>query len=392
MKILSRILAPLTLLEWGAILIYFYYSGRIAAFLHPLFRPLVLTTGILLVITAICVAIFHEEDCSHTSHDHDHEHDFAEDEQDQHTHSHGTLSVRRFLAFLILLLPLALAAKISPDSYGANLINNRGLVEDVRGLPGISSRLAKSGAKKVSLSSPAPAASPSLAEQGEALRKSINAAALALRSQPQQSSPGEAQPTVPQELANTDPPAMQPPAKPAEEAKRAEDEAPLPSNDNVANTEQIGDATVTYQSDFLKPNKAGNIKVEITDLLYAAQEPSSRKDFEGKRVELIGQLVCPKARGASTKTIADPNTFRVMRLVMVCCAADAMPAAVKIQSVQKPDDQSEMSWLKITGIVHFRTRPKSVGDDGIDYGDYPEPVILAEQIVNTPAPREKFIY
>jgi hypothetical protein len=179
MKTLGRILAPLTLLEWGGILIYFYYSGRIAAFLHPLFRPLVLATGILLVLTAVCVAIFQEDDCSHTSHDHDHEPDFAEDEQDQHTHSHGSLSVRRFLAFLILLLPLALAAKISPDSYGANLINNRGLVEDVRGLPGISSRLAKSGPKKVSLSSPAPSASPSPAEQGEALRKSINAAALA---------------------------------------------------------------------------------------------------------------------------------------------------------------------------------------------------------------------
>jgi uncharacterized repeat protein (TIGR03943 family) len=387
MKTLGRILAPLTLLEWGGILIYFYYSGRIAAFLHPLFRPLVLATGILLVLTAVCVAIFQEEDCSHTSRDHDHEHDFAEDEQDQHTHSHGSLSVRRFLGFLILLLPLALAAKISPDSYGANLINNRGLVEDVRGLPGISSRLAKSGAKKVSPASSAPAASTSLAEQGEALRKSINSAAFALKSQ---SSPGESQPAVPQELASTDLAAVPSPGQPAEKTKRAED-VPLPSNDNAENSEQIGDATVTYENDFLKPNKAGNIKVEITDLLYAAQEPSSRKDFEGKRVELIGQLVRPKERGAGTKAI-DPNTFRVMRLVMVCCAADAMPAALKIQSVQKPDDQREMSWLKVTGVVHFRPRPKSVGDDGIDYGDYPEPVIVAEKIVNTPAPREKYIY
>lgn len=391
MKTLGRILAPLTLLEWGGILIYFYYSGRIAAFLHPLFRPLVLATGILLVVTAVCVAIFQEDDCSHMSHDHDHEHDLAEHEQDQHSHSHGNLSFRGFLAFLILLLPLALAAKISPDSYGANLINNRGLVEDVRGLPGISSRLAKSGPKKVSLASPAPAALPSLPEQGEGLRKSINAAAIALKSQPQQSSPGETQPAVPQELATTDLTAMLSPAKPAEKTKRAGDEVPLPSNDNAELSEQIGDATVTYQNDFLKPNKAGNIKVEITDLLYAAQEPSSRKDFEGKRVELIGQLVRPTARGANAK-IVDPNTFRVMRLVMVCCAADAMPAALKIQSVQKPDDQREMSWLKVTGVVHFRPRPKSVGDDGIDYGDYPEPVIVAEKIVNMPAPREKYIY
>ena len=58
MRILGRILAPLTLLEWGGILTYFYFSGRIAAFLHPMFRPLVLVTGILLLITALCVAIF----------------------------------------------------------------------------------------------------------------------------------------------------------------------------------------------------------------------------------------------------------------------------------------------------------------------------------------------
>ena len=70
MKTFARILAPLTLLEWGGILTYFYFSGRIAAFLHPMFRPLVLVTGILLLITAACVAIFHEDECSH---EHDHE-------------------------------------------------------------------------------------------------------------------------------------------------------------------------------------------------------------------------------------------------------------------------------------------------------------------------------
>ena len=58
MKTFARILAPLTLLEWGGILTYFYFSGRIAAFLHPMFRPLVLVTGILLLITALCVDIF----------------------------------------------------------------------------------------------------------------------------------------------------------------------------------------------------------------------------------------------------------------------------------------------------------------------------------------------
>jgi hypothetical protein len=55
MKTFARILAPLTLLEWGGILTYFYFSGRIAAFLHPMFRPLVLVTGILLLITTTSI-------------------------------------------------------------------------------------------------------------------------------------------------------------------------------------------------------------------------------------------------------------------------------------------------------------------------------------------------
>ncbi|MFZ3375708.1 MAG: hypothetical protein WA183_09160, partial [Chthoniobacterales bacterium] len=74
------------------------------------------------------------------------------------------------------------------------------------------------------------------------------------------------------------------------------------------------------------------------------------------------------------------------------CAADMMPAAVKIQTDRKSAQLREMSWLKVTGVVHFRPRAKSVGDDGIDYGDYPEPVIVADKIASTAAPREKYIY
>ena len=177
------------------------------------------------------------------------------------------------------------------------------------------------------------------------------------------------------------------------ESKQTTAGSAAPSNSSPQdNTEVIGDAVVTYENDFLKPNKEGNIKAQVTDLLYAAQEPGTRKDFEGKRVELIGQFVSGKKGGRKAAASADPNTFHLMRLVMVCCAADMMPAAVKIQSDRKSAQLREMSWLKVTGVVHFRPRAKSVGDDGIDYGDYPEPVIVADKIASTAAPREKYIY
>jgi uncharacterized repeat protein (TIGR03943 family) len=358
MKTIGRILGPLTLLEWGGILIYFYCSGRITAFLHPLFRPLVLLTGILLVLTAVCVAFFRDEDCYHLPDDDDHEHDLAEHERDQDhdsAHSHGGLTFGRSLAFLVLLIPLALAAKISPDNYGATLIANRGLVEDIRGLPGVKNRIAQSIGPSPTIVS----------------RNSESAAGSMVSS-------------TPTPVAS---------ASAAVKPEETSDSVALPANDPPqGNTEVIGDAVVTYENEFLKADKEGKIKAQVTDLLYAAQEPSTRKDFEGKRVELIGQFVAEKTRGRKAAPSVDPSTFHLMRLVMVCCAADMMPAAIKIQADRKPAQLREMSWLKISGIVHFRPRPKSVGDDGTNYGDYPEPVIVADKIASTPAPREKYIY
>jgi uncharacterized repeat protein (TIGR03943 family) len=343
MKTFGRILAPLTLLEWGGILTYFYCSGRIVAFLHPLFRPLVLATGILLLLTAVCVAIFGEEDYSRAAYD--------DGREGEHTHTHG-LSLGRFLAFLILLFPLALAATISPDNYGATLIENRGLVEDIRGLPAVKSRIAQSKEPSITI---VPTDSKTSAGSTSLPTPAVSA------------SPG------------------------AKKSKRTNES--VASNDSPQdNTESVGDAVVTYENDFLKPNKEGNIKAEVTDLLYAAQEPSTRKDFEGKRVELIGQFVGEKTRERKATASADPNTFHLMRLVMVCCAADMMPAAVKIQADQKSAQLREMSWLKVTGVVHFRPHAKSMGGDGIDYGDYPEPVIVADKIASTRPPREKYIY
>jgi hypothetical protein len=50
-----------------------------------------------------------------------------------------------------------------------------------------------------------------------------------------------------------------------------------------------------------------------------------------------------------------------------------------------------MQWLRVTGRVRFQPRPKSDSDD-IDYGDYPEPVIVANSIKKIEPPREKYLY
>jgi uncharacterized repeat protein (TIGR03943 family) len=345
MRSLGRILAPLTLLEWGGILTYFYFSGRIAAFLHPMFRPLVLITGILLLITAVCVAVFREKECGH-------EHEHAEDRH-EHSHSRDRLSLGSLLAFLILLLPLALAAKISPDSYGANLIKNRGLVEDIRSIPGAASSFAS---RSKAIESAASQQEPSLIITADATP-----------------SPSPKYIGVPEQT-----PAL---------AQNPDSETPPSSNDQ----EQASPSSnQPWVNDALKPNAAGCIKAEIVDLLYAAQEATTRKDFEGKKVELIGQLV-PNKANAKAKSTLPAGSFKLLRLVMVCCAADVMPVAMKIQAKLPPMALRDMQWLKVTGRVHYQPRPKE-DSDGIDYGDSPEPVIVADSIKKIEPPKEKYLY
>jgi uncharacterized repeat protein (TIGR03943 family) len=361
MKTFARILAPLTLLEWGGILTYFYFSGRIAAFLHPMFRPLVLVTGILLLITALCVAIFREEECTH-DHDHEHSEEHRHDEDHEHGHSHDRLSFGGFLAFLILLLPLALAARISPDSYGANLIKNRGLVQDIRSIPGAASSFANRA-------------------------KSIQSTGAGATSgqEPSLSVVADATPSPPKKYIGV-------PEQTPMRQQNPDSEPALPSNDYEQPIPQPSHASSPgeFVNPALIPDKSGHIKTEVVDLMYAAQEPFTRKDFEGKAVELIGQFAPIKVKtGAEPKVPA--GSFELFRLVMVCCAADAMPVAVRIEGKPQPKGLREMQWLKVTGRVQYRPRIKEEGDE-TDYGDIPEPVIVADSIKKIEAPPEKYLY
>jgi len=98
--------------------------------------------------------------------------------------------------------------------------------------------------------------------------------------------------------------------------------------------------------DYLQRTPDGRIIAEVLDLLYAAQDNALRKDFEGKPVELIGQLMPDASNNASGKR------FKAVRMFMTCCAADARPVAVLAESDAKTD-LPEMSWIKITGTATF---------------------------------------
>ena len=67
-KLFSRWLPCATLAAWSSVLLYFYFSGRITAFLIPTFRPYVLIAGVVLGAMA-AMFIFQKADaqcCSDT--------------------------------------------------------------------------------------------------------------------------------------------------------------------------------------------------------------------------------------------------------------------------------------------------------------------------------------
>lgn len=365
----ARFLAPLALSEWGAILTYFYFSRRLAAFLHPDFRPLVLITGFLLLITAGCVLFFDDAFSAHDC-------EIAGCEQ-----THARLTTGGLLAFLILLLPIGLAARISPDSYGAVLIQNRGAAESLEGVPAVLNRVGRPTPVPVyvgvdSPTDPAPKRTqeetvdipkgfvppnapefsasknvpeddyPSNESLAAKLRADSNVSMLEAQKLP------KATPGVPLRALN----------------ERSGAQTPLGTIDDV-----LGMADSPLHGggvNALKQSDDGRcLAVEVVDLLVAAQNPVAMKELTGKRVEFIGQVLAGEGGGV-----------RLLRLLVLCCAADAQPLAVRVETKGSPK-LPPMSWAKVVGRMSFAKK-----------GSVDVPVVRAEKITPVQRPDEPYLY
>jgi uncharacterized repeat protein (TIGR03943 family) len=125
-------------------------------------------------------------------------------------------------------------------------------------------------------------------------------------------------------------------------------EMPLPTKDGTPDAQAAAaqNSQPPAPQDYLQRTPDGRIIAEVLDLLYAAQDNALRKDFEGKPVELVGQLMPDASNNANGKR------FKAVRMFMTCCAADARPVAALVESESKPG-LPEMTWIKITGTATF---------------------------------------
>jgi len=288
-SLFTRWIPSLTLAIWSSVLLGTYYTGRLTSFLHPSFRPGVLIAGFALALLALFIGSRQTPpDCCADA---------------TCTHPLARSKGGRWVTFLILVLPVSVAAWLSPEHFSKQAFEQRGITMDASAL----------GARNPSRTPSAPAAPPASAPKEQA---------------------ADTRP-APTTTANTDDAPV--PTK----VESAPQTTPAPTTEGAptaANTEPL--------PEYLQKTVEGYVIVEVLDMLYAVQDSQLRKDFEGRTVQLIAQMMPSKAANGPE------NRFKAVRMFMTCCAADSRPVATMVETSALPD-LPEMTWVRIVGKATF---------------------------------------
>lgn len=230
-NIFSRWLPGATLAAWSSILLYFYGTGRISAFLHPSFRGYVLIAG--LVLAAMALVFLFVPSAAECCTDNACAHPLSRN------------NTGKWLTFVVLIIPLYVAGFTAQDGFSKSTILNRGVVMDAAALP---------PSAKAASAIPSPESAGAVAQPSSAdVSSSITPPSLPLPTNGSSTEPAPQLATAPAAAA---------------------------------------DASATPKiDDYLERTKEGYIVTEVLDLLYAAQDSNLRRDFDGKTVQLLGQFM-----------------------------------------------------------------------------------------------------
>ena len=139
---------------------------------------------------------------------------------------------------------------------------------------------------------------------------------------------------------------------------------------------RAGSNAESYQ-DFekkLPKNASGALVITPLDVFYASQIEEMRDQLENKDVEILGQFL------PFNSHTQPAGKFQIIRMFVICCAADAIPLAVQC-IFEEPIDFPSLSWLKAMGKILFP----------IENGEL-KPTLQVKEVKTIEAPIEKFIY
>jgi len=114
----------------------------------------------------------------------------------------------------------------------------------------------------------------------------------------------------------------------------------------------------------------GKIALEVTDLLRAETIEPLRNAIAGKNIAVVGQFV----PGSNEKN------FKLTRMFIWCCAADARPIHVRVE-VPVPVNVPDLQWVKVIGVPEYSAR-----------GDHAHLVVQAESVVPIKPPKDAMLY
>ena len=118
----------------------------------------------------------------------------------------------------------------------------------------------------------------------------------------------------------------------------------LDSTAGVAAMPSWNDKTNKAAQEALAADPNAPVGVEVTDLITLGHSPDQIKAFDGRAVHSIGLFV--QQPGEAPKLV---------RWIMWCCAADAMPASVEL-SGKFPTDWKDTQYIEVTGKARFPSK------------------------------------
>lgn len=87
----------------------------------------------------------------------------------------------------------------------------------------------------------------------------------------------------------------------------------------------------------------GNIPLGLADVFQLASQPADMREvLESTRIETLGQAM---------RDPADPTHWRLSRLLITCCAADARAVSVSVEFEGDPSQWRQLGWYRATGTL-----------------------------------------
>ncbi|MDB6138244.1 MAG: hypothetical protein JWO94_1316 [Verrucomicrobiaceae bacterium] len=383
-RLSTHLTSVVLLLLWGGVMLYFHLSGRLAAYLPQtgIFRPMALYAGMGLIFLGIFnLATMGADDVSDAQN---------EEKADDPLHKEGaccghchatpgssdkTAAPGRWVAMLILAVPLLVAAVFSPDRFSPAAIINKGVYNakyDTGTQALASSRLSSSKAAAAKAAAPKePASAPAIAPRAPS-PASAATGTLSVTPSAGPRVPGSAAPATSSVVVTTLPPAATPAVAAGSTPPAG---APAPAAATPAGGKSYGTFSLEDLKSQVPMSKEGNFILEVPELYYTAGDKEVQGVITGQGVETVAQVLPEKVNNAEGKRL------RVFRLLVQCCASDARPYSLPVEFADKAPSFKEMSWVKVIGKMAYRQE-----------GGQTVPLIEATSIKETSPPENSMLY